>query len=744
MRSAIGGLRYRLALAGMLFLIPAARAAAEGWQERAALNPPRRLLAAAAEGGKIYTFGGCGSPCFAPPLHTSTEEETAVQVYDPKTGGWTVKHSMPTILFGAAAVAPGNGLIYTVGGYLTGNVLQEYDPVADSWRLRRPMLTARYGAAAVALGGKIYVVGGSGPSAALEVYDPASDTWSRKAPMRTARVFLAAAVAGGEIYAIGGSPDCCGGAATAAVEIYSPATDSWRRGPPLPEAEQVSAAAEANGRIYVFGGFVPGSGVRGATYELELDPQGGRWNIRASMTTPRDQAPAVALGGQIYVLGGSTDCHCRARTENEAYTPPAPPAPHPSSAADLEISLAGGVSSCTDVRYTIEATNHGPAAVAGARVEDGFPASLRGVSWICKARGGGRCGRAAGRGAIDEPVDLPAGATATYAVTASLDPAATAGTLVDTASVEPPPGIEDAHPENNRRSLSVPIVPPMADLEVEAVAAAPVVVAGETAHYSLVVTNHGPCPAQGVCLTDSTPASGPVAASCPGVGALPCILLGTLAPGETAPAVAVAREIPCDRPAGPLGGVASVSSSPATSDPVAKNNCATLPIQVVVKADYKIEKSGPLLATAGSAIEYSIAVTNLGPSCPRSGVSDRFPPELLDPLWCRGQGCTPQTSGDLADQIGLPPGGRETYRVTAAVSSLCTGSFPNTATVETPAGVDSHPENDASTAETQCLPVSECVGVDCPIPTLSDAGLLVFALLLALVPIVLLRRPPSP
>jgi len=297
---------------------------------------------------------------------------------------------------------------------------------------------------------------------------------------------------------------------------------------------------------------------------------------------------------------------------------------------------------------------------------------------------------------------------------------------------------------NNRALIPTRVGGPLADLGVEVLPATLMVVAGETAHYSLVVTNHGPCPAQGVCLTDSTPgatpASGAFTAFCPGAGALPGVLLGTLAPGP-APAVDVAREIPCDRPTGPLGGVASVSSSPATSDLIPKNNSAPIPIQIVVRADYAIEKSGPTSAAAGSLVEYSIAVTNLGPSCPSSLVSDSFPPELLNPRWCRGEGCTPQLPGDLVDRIGLLPQGTETYRVTAAVSSLCTGSFPNTATVETPAGFDSHPENDASAVETGCLPAPGCV--DCPIPTLSDAGLIVFALLLALVPLLFLRGRPS-
>src|SRR5262245_39497136 len=168
------------------------RALAQGdpWNPTAPPLPTaRRLLAAAVEGGKIYTFGGCGSPCFEPPLHTSTVEERRVEVFDPGAGPgadpWSERRPMPAILFGAAAAAPGNGRIYTFGGYVTGQLVQEYDPATDTWTAKAPMPTPRYGLAAVALAGKIYVLGGgsgSGPSAALEVYDPATDLWSPKAP----------------------------------------------------------------------------------------------------------------------------------------------------------------------------------------------------------------------------------------------------------------------------------------------------------------------------------------------------------------------------------------------------------------------------------------------------------------------------------------------------------------------------------------------------------------------------------
>src|SRR5262245_45441770 len=179
-RSALG----LLALLGALALICAHPVLAEEdrWVRLTSMQPPRRLLAAAAAAdGKIYTFGGCGSPCFEPPLHTSTDEETRVQVYDPSTDTWQEKKRMSAILFGAAAASVGRKG-YTFGGYVTPNLTQEYNPDSDTepWTKKRPMPTPRHGLAAVAFKDKIYVLGGSdgkSPSDALEIYHPETNTW---------------------------------------------------------------------------------------------------------------------------------------------------------------------------------------------------------------------------------------------------------------------------------------------------------------------------------------------------------------------------------------------------------------------------------------------------------------------------------------------------------------------------------------------------------------------------------------
>src|SRR6185369_13720768 len=93
--------------------------------------------------------------------------------------------------------------------------------------------------------------------------------------------------------------------------------------------------------------------------------------------------------------------------------------------------------------------------VTGAVVADTLPASLTGVTWTCVAAGGGAC-TASGSGNINDAVNLPVGATATYTVSATLNANAT-DTLVNTASITVPAGVNDPMPGNNSATDSDPV-----------------------------------------------------------------------------------------------------------------------------------------------------------------------------------------------------------------------------------------------------------------------------------------------
>lgn len=740
------------------------------WETRAPMPTPRRLLAAAAEAGKVYTFGGCGSPCFQPPFHVSAFEETRVEVYDPERDRWEVRSPMPTILFGAAAAAPGDGRIYTFGGFVSPDVVQEYDPGSDSWRLRSSMPTPRHGLATVALGGNIYVLGGSDGRRALgtlEVYDPATDSWSRGAPMPTPRVFLAAAAVGGRIYAIGGSPDCCGDAATDAVEVYDPATDTWRAAASLPVAQQVSAAADAGGAILTFGGFIPGQGAQGRTFEY--DPESDRWTERATMPTARDQSAAARVN-PVFVVGGSVDCHCRALPTNESYRPREPPTP----TADLTIEKDDGVDEVADgvrVTYRITVRNRGPAPVEGAAVSDRLPPSLRDVTWTCRSSPEARC-TDRGTGDLDDRVDLPPGGSATYTVTGIFEEDGAAEVsgvperdqpteLVNTATVTAPEGVEDPVPGNDSATDVDAVVsaagPPVdvalakavesgrtgVDFGQKVVEGGPTEVdAGDELAYLLTVTNRGPGATRARVLdplpralraTARWTCEPPPGGSCTQATGSGDVATVVELPTGSSATIRIVATVADDF----LGLLVNSASARALgrleSDP--SDNSAF--VETTVFRPQPGLHAAKTARVSGSEVTFTLVLLNSGPGAQ----GDNPGPELLDTLpealSLRGATAsrgTVQTEGNTVRWIGdLPARSTVTIGVTARIEDGSGGGISNQATVFF--DLDGAGENESSRSSDDPTvagfedPTRAPSGV-LEIPTLPWAGLVALAFLL--------------
>lgn len=131
--------------------------------------------------------------------------------------------------------------------------------------------------------------------------------------------------------------------------------------------------------------------------------------------------------------------------------------------ADLSIQKTGpsNVTPGAAIQYTLVIANAGPSSADGATYEDPLPAGITAVSATCGAPSGGASCPAplvtgsdvAGyvvRGTIEA---LPPGGT----VTVTIDGTAPGGppqTLVNTATLEPPPGTTDPTPENDASSTS--------------------------------------------------------------------------------------------------------------------------------------------------------------------------------------------------------------------------------------------------------------------------------------------------
>jgi uncharacterized repeat protein (TIGR01451 family) len=118
--------------------------------------------------------------------------------------------------------------------------------------------------------------------------------------------------------------------------------------------------------------------------------------------------------------------------------------------ADLSITNSDGVTSVSPggfLTYSIVVSNAGPSAVSGASVADTMPAALTGVSYTAVGSGGAT-GFSNGSGSISQAVNLPAGASITYTVSATVSSSAT-GSLSNTATVTAPSGVTDPNTANN-------------------------------------------------------------------------------------------------------------------------------------------------------------------------------------------------------------------------------------------------------------------------------------------------------
>jgi uncharacterized repeat protein (TIGR01451 family) len=133
--------------------------------------------------------------------------------------------------------------------------------------------------------------------------------------------------------------------------------------------------------------------------------------------------------------------------------------------ADLSVTKTDGSASYlpgSSTTYTIVVTNNGPSFVTGATVTDTLPAAITNATWTASYTGTGSTGPFSGSGDINTGVDLAAGGTATFIVTAPIDSTAT-GNLINTASAADPTGTTDPDTSNNS-ATDTDTTAPMADL----------------------------------------------------------------------------------------------------------------------------------------------------------------------------------------------------------------------------------------------------------------------------------------
>ncbi|HZK06144.1 MAG TPA: isopeptide-forming domain-containing fimbrial protein [Actinomycetaceae bacterium] len=321
--------------------------------------------------------------------------------------------------------------------------------------------------------------------------------------------------------------------------------------------------------------------------------------------------------------------------------------PNPNEATDLvpvapdadltisKVTLTESPHAGRDVTWQITPENLGPAVSQSTsanpiRVTDTLPAGVSnvrvdaGTDWSAVVEGGVVTLTYIGADA------MPVGATAPVTITATIDSSFVAGDIENTAVITPGT-TPDRDPTNNDDSTTDP-VGDATSLDVEKRTVDPEtglatdddveIVPGTTVTYEITVENASTADARGVTLADTLPAGLTYAGfanvdpsvwtsvNVAGDTVLEFALTGTLVAGNTA-TVRITADIVDD-----LTGesVTNAVTAGATNVPEDEwpDDSATDPL--VPKADLAIVKSHAGAAVAGAELQYTLLVTNNGPS----------------------------------------------------------------------------------------------------------------------------------
>ncbi|PKN94770.1 MAG: hypothetical protein CVU44_02890 [Chloroflexi bacterium HGW-Chloroflexi-6] len=279
--------------------------------------------------------------------------------------------------------------------------------------------------------------------------------------------------------------------------------------------------------------------------------------------------------------------------------------------ADLGITKTDGVTTATpggSVTYTITASNAGPSNAPGSTVADTFPASLT-ATWTCVGAGGGTC-TAAGSGDINDTVNLPAGGSVTYTVSATISPSAT-GSLSNTAIVTA--SVTDPSPANNS-ATDTDTLAPQADLSITKTDGSAIAVVGNSLTYTITASNSGPSNAPGSTVADTFPADlTGITWTCVGAGGGTCTAAGSGNINDTVNLPAggsvtyTANATVSLAATGTLSNTATVSEPGSVTDPSSANNSATDSDTVVPPVEVTVNKAGAQAdPTNGATINFTV------------------------------------------------------------------------------------------------------------------------------------------
>ena len=170
---------------------------------------------------------------------------------------------------------------------------------------------------------------------------------------------------------------------------------------------------------------------------------------------------------------------------------------------DLQITKDDGSSTYVangTLTYTVIVTNNSSFDVNGITVSDPIPGRVATWSWNC----GGGCTPVTDSNAdFMDTINLTAGGSLTYTVTAVLSGITNPGNLTNRATVSAPAGLVEAAPADNS---ATDVDAPYIDLQISKDDGVVTYTPGGTLNYTVTVTNNSAFNLTGVTVTDNRPA----------------------------------------------------------------------------------------------------------------------------------------------------------------------------------------------------------------------------------------------
>ncbi len=289
----------------------------------------------------------------------------------------------------------------------------------------------------------------------------------------------------------------------------------------------------------------------------------------------------------------------------------------------------------TPISYTITVSNGGPSNANGVGITDAVPIGITGVTWSAVATGTATINNGAvGTGnAVNILADLPSGGANTIVVTVNgMVSAAFTGTLNNTASLT-----YQSNPAGS--SATVTVVTTLPTLLISK-AAPKQAAAGTIINYTVDITNIGPSDANGINIADIVPASIKAVSWMATAIGNASVLSGATGMGNT---VAVTGNIIAgagNRITLLISGKIDSTFSGTIANTVTAQGAGAVPVNSTINtvvnlvADIAIQKAGPQNLVAGEPVQYSLIISNTGPSSANGiTISDIVPAGITNTSW---------------------------------------------------------------------------------------------------------------